>query len=76
MFVEHIGIEVAQLVEQNLILFLYVIGVARHHKKQQRVAFYMAKEAQSESFSFACALDNTRYIGHDKRLIVVVAYYS
>ena len=74
MLVKHIWVKLSQLVQQHLIFFLYIVGISRNHKQQQRVAFNMAQEAQTQAFAFAGALDNARDVGHHKRLVVAIAH--
>ena len=72
MLAEHVGIELAQLVEQKFILALYVVGVAGHHEEQQRVALDVSEESKSETLALARALYNTGYVSHYERLVVTI----
>ena len=74
MLVVQFGVEVVQLVEQHLVLFLDVVGIARHHEEQKRVALDVPQKAQPQAFSFACALDDAGDVGHHKRLMVVIGH--
>ena len=71
---EHVGVELLQLVEQYLVFVLDVIGIARHHEEQQRVALDMSQKAQSETFTLGGTLDDAGNVGHDERLLVAIAY--
>ena len=72
MLVEHLGVELLKLVLQQFVLALDVVGVARHHEEQKRVALDVAQEAQTESLAFACSLDDSRDVCHHERLVVAV----
>ena len=74
MLVEHFGIEVGKLVEQYLIFFFDIVGVARNHKEQQGVALDVAQETESETFALARSLYNSRDVCHDERLVVMIAH--
>ena len=74
MFVKHAGCELAQLIEQDVIFLGDMVRIARHHEKQEGVTLDMAKEAKSKSFSFRCALDDSRDIGHDEGFSVTTGH--
>ena len=74
MLVEHLGIEIAEFIEQNLILALDVVGISRHHEEQQRVTLDMAQKAETESLAFAGTLDDAGDVCHHKRLAVTITH--
>ena len=47
MLLEHLWIELLKLIEQELILLLYVVSITGHHEEQQGVALNMAKETKT-----------------------------
>ena len=47
MLVEHLWVEVLQLAQQNLVFLLDIVGIARNHEKEQRVALNVAQESQT-----------------------------
>ena len=74
MLVEQFGIKLCQLIQQDLILPFDIIRIARHHKEQQRVTLNMAEESEAEALALRGALDDTRDVGHHKRLVVAIAH--
>ena len=50
-----------------------IIGIGCNHKKQQGVAFDMAKKTQSQTFTLAGTFYYSRNIGHYKRFIIAVS---
>ena len=66
------GVILLQFVEQDLIFLHDIFTGRRNHKEQYCVAFYMTQETQSETFSLACAFNNTGYICHTERTTVAV----
>ena len=59
-----VGIELAELLEQDLVFTGYVIGIGGHKEQKHGIALYVAQEPQAEAFALGCSLDYARDIGH------------
>ena len=73
-FVHEVGIEFLEFAAEHLIVGSNIVGVGGNHKEQHGISLNVAKETQSQAFAFACALDDARYVGHNKRLRVAIAH--
>ena len=69
---QQLRIILLQLIEQYLIFFDDIFAGSRNHKEQYCIALDMAKEPQTEAFTFTRALYDTRDIGHTERPTVTV----
>ena len=73
-FVEHLRIELAELVEQDVVFLIDIIGIAGYHKEQQGIALNMAEEAQAEALTFGSTFNDAGDISHHERFVVVIAH--
>ena len=73
-FLHQVGIESSELIAQNLIFSLDVVGIARYHEQQHSVTLNVTQEAQSQAFTLTGALDDTGDVGHHKRLLTTIAH--
>ena len=67
-------IEAAQLLEQHLIVVLYVVAVGRHRKEQHSVTLNVAQKAQTQAAPLAGTLNDARNIGHHKRFVAAIGH--
>ena len=72
LFVEQLGIEVAQLAKQNFVFMLDIVRIAGHHEEEQGVTLDVSQEAKPKSTSFGGSLDDARNVGHDEGLPVAI----
>ena len=72
--VEHLGIELAKLVEEDVIFLEDIVGITGNHEEQQGVALDMTQETKAEALSSGSTFNDTGNIGHHKGFIVTIAH--
>ena len=61
-----VGVKLLQLVEQDVVFLLDVVGIGRNHEEQHGVTLDVAQEAQTKSAALARTLDDARNVDHYK----------